>query len=196
MLQNAIVLTGGIASGKSTVSALMRLYGFHIIDADKVAHAVLDANAGEIATLFGDEYIVQNRVDRKKLGTLVFANKKKRLELEALVHPKIKEQILQQAYTQEKFGKPYFIDIPLFFEREGAYEVERVLVVYTPKEIQLERLIKREGLSEQEATQRIESQLPIESKREKATYLIYNDRDLKHLQNECERVKEEILQCM
>lgn len=194
MLNNAIVLTGGIASGKSTVSSLMMLFGFHVIDADKIAHAVLDTSVGEIAALFGDEYIIQNAVDRKKLGKLIFANKNKRLELEAVVHPKIKEHILREAHKQEKFEKPYLIDIPLFFEREGVYNIDEVLVVYTPKEIQLARLMKREGLSQQEAMWRIESQLPIESKKSKATYLISNDKNLRHLQNECERVKKEILQ--
>jgi len=193
MLKNAIVLTGGIASGKSTVAALMQLFGFRVIDADKIAHEVLNSSSSEIASTFGDEYVDSGVVNRKKLGSLVFANKEKRLELEAIVHPKIRVEILEQASKQEKLGKPYFIDIPLFFEREGAYDIEKVLVVYTPKEIQLERLIKREGLSEQEAKQRIDAQLSIDSKKAKATYIIDNSKDLAHLQSECERVKEEII---
>jgi len=192
-LKNAIVLTGGIASGKSTVSSLMQLFGFRVIDADKIAHDVLNSSSSKIASTFGDEYVNSGVVNRKKLGSLVFANKDKRLELEAIVHPKIRAEILEQASKQEKLGKPYFIDIPLFFERKGAYDIEKVLVVYTPKEIQLERLIKREGLSEKEATQRVNAQLPIDSKRDKATYLIDNSKNLAHLQSECERVKEEIL---
>jgi len=192
-LKNAIVLTGGIASGKSTVTALMQLFGFRVIDADKIAHEVLNNSSSEIATIFGQDYVNSGIVDRKKLGSLVFANKEKRLELEAIVHPKIRAEILEQASRQEKLGKPYFIDIPLFFEREGAYDIDKVLVVYTPKEIQLERLIKRESLSEQEAMQRIDAQLPIDSKKAKATYIIDNSKDLAHLQSECERVKEEIL---
>ena len=192
-MKNAIVLTGGIASGKSTVSSLMQLFGFRVIDADKIAHDVLNSSSSKIASTFGDEYVNSGVVNRKKLGSLVFANKDKRLELEAIVHPKIRAEILEQASKQEKLGKPYFIDIPLFFERKGAYDIEKVLVVYTPKEIQLERLIKREGLSEEEATQRVNAQLPIDSKRDKATYLIDNSKNLAHLQSECERVKEEIL---
>ena len=193
MLKNAIVLTGGIASGKSTVTALMQLFGFRVIDADKIAHEVLNNSSSEIVKIFGQGYVNSGIVDRKKLGSLVFANKEKRLELEAILHPKIKAEILEQASKQEKLGKPYFIDIPLFFEREGAYDIDKVLVVYTPKEIQLERLIKREGLSQEEAKQRINAQLPIDTKREKASYLIDNSKNLAHLQSECERVKEEIL---
>ena len=193
MLKNAIVLTGGIASGKSTVTSLMQLFGFRVIDADKIAHKVLNNSSSEITSSFGQEYVDSGVVNRKKLGSLVFGNKEKRLELEAIVHPKIKAEILEQAKVQENLGKPYFIDIPLFFEREGAYNIENVLVVYTPKDIQLERLIKREGLSQQEAEQRVAAQLPIDSKRDKATYLIDNSKNLAHLQNECERAKEEIL---
>jgi dephospho-CoA kinase len=193
MLKNAIVLTGGIASGKSTVSSLMKLYGFRVIDADSIAHEVLDNSLQEIAQNFGEEFIVNNKVNRKALGSLVFANEEKRKELEAIVHPKIKDRIYQEALKLEEFQKPYLIDIPLFFEREGVYNINKVIVVYTPQEIQLERLIKREGLNELEAKQRINAQIPIEEKRKKATYLIDNSKDLNHLQKECERVKEEIL---
>jgi len=196
MFKHAIVLTGGIATGKSTVSSLMALSGFRVIDADKIAHSVLDNSQAEIAKAFGAEYITNGKVDRKKLGSLIFADSQKRLELEAIVHPKIKVEIEQQAKKQEVFGKPYLIDIPLFFEREGVYNIDKVIVVYAPKEIQLDRLIKREGLSEAEALQRIDAQLPIEQKKQKATFLIDNSRDLIHLQNECERVKKEILECM
>lgn len=193
MFQNAIVLTGGIASGKSTVSSLLALSGFRIIDADTIAHEVLENSQAQIAEHFGEEFIVQGRIDRKKLGALIFADNQKRLELESIVHPKIKEQIELEAQKQEQFGKPYIIDIPLFFEREGVYKIDKVIVVYTPQEIQLERLVKREGLSKKEAIERINAQLSIESKKERATFLIDNSKDLRHLQSECERVKEEIL---
>ena len=193
MLKNAIVLTGGIASGKSTVSSLMQLFGFRVIDADKIAHRLLDSSIDEILRVFGKEYIDNGKVNRKKLGSLIFANKDRRLELEAIVHPKIREKILIEAKEQEKFNKPYFIDIPLFFEKEGAYKIDKILVVYAPKEIQLKRLIKREGLTKEEAMQRVNAQLPIDIKKNKATYIIDNSKDLSHLQNECERVKKEIL---
>jgi dephospho-CoA kinase len=193
MLKNAICLTGGIASGKSSACSLLKLYGFRVIDADKIAHEVLESQADTIASTFGGEYVVNGKVDRKALGKLVFANKAEREKLEAIVHPKIKEQVVAQALKQEELGKPYIVDLPLFFEREGVYDIDKVVVVYTPQETQLERLIKREGLSETEAKQRIDAQLPIELKKEKATFVIDNSKDLAHLQRECERVKEEIL---
>jgi len=193
MLKNAICLTGGIASGKSSACSLLKLYGFRVIDADKIAHEVLESQVDTIASTFGSEYVVNGKVDRKALGKLVFANKAERDKLEAIVHPKIKEQVVAQALKQEELGKPYIVDLPLFFEREGVYDIDKVVVVYTPKETQLERLIKREGLSETEAKQRIDAQLPIDLKKEKATFVIDNSKDLAHLQRECERVKEEIL---
>ena len=192
-MKNAIVLTGGIATGKSTTSALMQLFGFRVIDADKIAHEVLNNLVKEIEEIFGSEYIKQGRVDRKALGALVFANSNKRKELEELVHPKIKDEILTKAKEQEKLGKPYLIDIPLFFEREGAYNIEKSIVVYAPLELQLKRLMQRDSLSKEEAMQRINAQLPIDLKKQKATFLIDNSKDLAHLQKECERVKEEIL---
>jgi len=172
---------------------LMQLFGFRVIDADKIAHEILEKSQAQIAKSFGLEYISGGRVDRKKLGSLIFAKKEKRLKLESIVHPKIRTEILAQAKDQERFNKPYLIEIPLFFELKDAYDIEKVLVVYTPKEIQLERLIKREGLSKEEAKQRVDAQLPIDSKREKATFLIDNSKNLVHLQNECKRAKEEIL---
>jgi len=193
MFKNGVVLTGGIATGKSTTAALMKLLGFRVIDADKIAHEVLESCQNDIKACFGEEFIKNGKVDRKSLGKLVFSNKEKRLLLESIVHPKIKEAIINEAIKQERFNKPYLIDIPLFFEREGVYDFNKVLVVYAPKEIQLQRLIKREGFSKEEALQRIEAQLPIELKKQKADFLIDNSKDLKHLQNECIRVKEEIL---
>ena len=192
-MKNAIVLTGGIATGKSTASALMQLFGFRVIDADKIAHEVLDNSILEIEEAFGKEYIKDYKVDRKALGALVFADANKRAKLEAIVHPKIKDEILAKAKEQEKLGKPYLIDIPLFFEREGAYNIEKSIVVYAPFELQLKRLMQRDSLSKEEAMQRIKAQLPIEVKKQKATFLIDNSKDLTHLQKECERVKEEIL---
>ncbi len=184
-LPHAIVLTGGIATGKSTAANLLRLYGFHVIDADTIAHEVLDAQSEQIAKLFGSRYVQDGKVLRKKLGALVFNNEQERKKLESLLHPKIKAQIVRQAKEQERFGIPYFIDIPLFYETKN-YDLSPVVVVYAPKELQLERLIRREGLSFQEAKRRIELQLDIEQKRQMADFVIDNSLDLKHLQEQIE----------
>lgn len=190
--KNAIVLTGGIATGKSSVASLFMLHGFLIIDADKVAHEVLDEEVESIASLFGKEYISGNRVDRKKLGQLIFNDKQEKQKLEQFVHPLIKQKIIEKAQVFELQNKPYLIDIPLFFEK-GNYDIEKSIVVYTPKDIQVQRLMKRDHCDKKEAIIKIENQMDIEEKRSKATYVIDNSGDLKNLQNEVERIKKLIV---
>lgn len=187
MYEKAIVLTGGIASGKSTVCNLLKLHGFSIIDADEAAHKVLDENSKEIAKLFGKEYIKDSKVDRKRLGKLVFENKVQRTKLEKLAHPLIKEEIAAQSRKMDKFGVYYFIDIPLFFEK-GGYDIKKSVLVYAPRKTQSKRLIEREGLSEDETNARLDAQMNIEEKREKTDFVVDNSKDLKHLQKEVERL--------
>jgi len=182
----AIALTGSIATGKSTVASLLALNGMRVIDADKIAHTLLDASAEWVAKKFGNEYLTQKGVDRAKLGMLVFSDEAKRKELEAYLHPKIKERIEIESEKQDNFKFPYLIDIPLFFEN-GNYPIKESVVVYAPYEIQLERFMKRNGYSKSESARRIASQLDIEEKKRRATWVIDNSKDLKHLQNEVER---------
>jgi dephospho-CoA kinase len=191
--EHAVVLTGGIATGKSTVASLMALYGFRLIDADRVAHEVLDRLAPRVAERFGETYLTpEGGIDRKALGAYIFAHPEERKALEAILHPPIREEIGRLAREQERFGKPYLIDIPLFFE-SGSYPIERSVVVYAPRPLQLQRLMKREGFGEAEALRRIDAQTDIEEKRRRATWVIDNSGDLAQLAAECERVKGEIL---
>lgn len=192
MFEHAIALTGGIATGKSSATALLSLYGFRFIDADKIAHAHLDEQKEAIATLFGAEYVKEGKVDRKSLGKLIFADKEKKKALEDLLHPIIYDTIVEESKKNEILGMPYMIDIPLFFEKR-RYDIKKSLVVYATKEQQLERLILREGFGKEEALRRIESQMDIEEKKALADYVIDNSKDLKHLQNECEKIKNQIL---
>ena len=188
----AIALTGSIATGKSSAVALLSAKGFHIIDADKIAHQILDEQHQAIAKLFGETLVSEGKVDRKALGAIVFADSSKRKALEALLHPLIYNEIERLSAEQDTLGKPYFIDIPLFFEG-GRYPIEKSLVVYTTQEQQLERLIHREGYTKEEALNRIQTQIPVEEKRKRATYVIDNSGTLTQLEKECERVKKEIL---
>ena len=188
----AVVLTGGIATGKSSVMNILSLYGFRFIDADEIAHQILDEQYQMIAEMFGADLIANNKVDRKALGTIVFADRAKRKQLEALLHPLIYDEIERQAVIQDRLQEPYIIDIPLFFEG-GRYPIEKSLVVYTTEAQQLERLMKRDGYNEEDARNRIESQMDLEEKRKRATYIIDNSGDLNQLQHECKRVKEQIL---
>jgi len=181
----ALALTGSIASGKSTVASLLKLHGLQCIDADATAHEVLNDHPTDIAKIFGDEYLEHGKVNRKKLGSLIFANEEAKAKLEAFMHPKIRQRILEKSQRFEKLKFPYLIDIPLFFET-NAYDIATSVVVYTPKEVQLERLIKRNGLTEEESLQRIAAQMDIEDKKARADFVIDNSGNLKHLQQECE----------
>jgi dephospho-CoA kinase len=189
--QNAIALTGGIATGKSSVCSLLQLYGFKIIDADKVAHLMLDKHVDKVAKLFGDEYIVDGKVARKKLGGLIFSNKSQRLRLEELLHPLIKDEIQKQASFCESKKVPYIVDIPLFFENKN-YNIDEVAMVYCTKEQQLQRLVDREGLSEDEAQKRVDAQMAIDEKKALSSFVIDNTKNLKHLQKEVDRFVEYI----
>jgi dephospho-CoA kinase len=187
----AIALTGGIATGKSTVASLLGLHGLRVIDADAIAHKILDANAEWVKEHFGPEYVEKGKVNRPKLGELVFSDPGAKARLESFLHPLIRKEIIAQSEKQDRFAFPYLIDIPLFFE-SGAYDIEKSVVVYTPKAIQLERFMKRNGYSKEESLRRIESQMDIEEKKRRATWVIDNSGTLKHLQAECERFVETI----
>lgn len=189
----AIVLTGSIGTGKSSVSEIFASFGFEIIDADKISHQILDEQYQKVAQLFGCDLIKNNKVDRKALGEIIFANTTKRKILEALLHPLIYDEIERQAIEQDRLKKPYLIDIPLFFEGE-RYPIERSLVVYTAKEQQLKRLMQRDGYSAEDALKRIKAQIDVEKKRKRATYIIDNTGDFNQLQQECEKVREQILE--
>lgn len=187
----AIALTGGIATGKSTVASLLGLNGLRIIDADTIAHRILDENSLWVAERFGSEFVKNGKVDRPSLGKIVFADPKAKKELEAFLHPKIRAAIEEESEKQDRLKYPYLIDIPLFFET-ASYPIKNSVVVYTPKVLQLERFMKRNGFSEEESLRRIESQMDIEEKKKRATWVIDNASNLKHLQNECEQFVETI----
>ena len=190
-MKHAIALTGGISTGKSTVASILKLYGFEVIDADAIAHEVLQSVAGKVSEIFGEAYVNEGIVDRKRLGGLVFSDPEARGKLEQLVHPLIRQEIMRRAERSEAQGVPYFIDIPLFYET-GAYQISKVLVVYAPRETQMERLIKRDGFSEEEARKRIDAQMDIEEKRRRADYVIDNTKDIGYLTEQLEELRRKI----
>lgn len=192
VLKNAIALTGGISTGKSTVANLLKQEGFSIIDADKIAHKLLDENSANIASMFGDKYVEDGKVIRKELGKIIFSNEENKLKLESLLHPLIKKEIFRQAKTFEVLNKKYFIDIPLFFEKM-RYPVALSLVVYTPENVQTLRLMKRDNITKEEALLKMSNQMSIEKKKKLADIIIDNSKDLLHLEAEVKRVMGEIL---
>lgn len=189
---NAIALTGGIATGKSTVCNFLKLHGFLIIDADKIAHEILNQEYRQIIELFGPQYVQNTQVNRKMLGMLIFNNKNEKKKLELLLHPLIKEEIIKQAAIFESQNKPYIIDIPLFFETNN-YPIRRSVVVYTPRLLQISRLCQRDNISQEEAIVKISNQMDIENKKDLATYIIDNSSNLKHLQQQIDNFIKEVI---
>lgn len=173
-------LTGGIASGKSTVSRILADAGARIIDADKIARKVVAPGASAydaIVRAFGKSILLANgQIDRKRLGRIIFNDPHQKAILDAIVHPKVfgrlKEQVAE--YAGQSPDHVIIVDIPLLFET-GAYEdMTEIIVVYVPESIQLKRLMKRDGIDQNEAMARIRSQMPIDMKRQKATFIIDN----------------------
>jgi len=177
---NGWILTGSIATGKSTVASLLRLYGYKVISADEVAKIVREQNRDKIIELF-------NTDKKEELAKIIFNDKNQRKKLENLLHPKIREYILNESNKLEKTNIPYFLDIPLYFETNNYKEFDKVVVVYTPKEIQIQRLANRNNITLDEAKKLVNLQIDIEEKKQKATYIIDNSKDLKHLQKEVEK---------
>ena len=186
---NAYVITGSIASGKSTVVNLLKERGFSVIDADPIAHEQLEICKREIVEVFGEQILDETgRIDRKKLGAIVFNEPKKLKNLEQILHPKIKAEILSQASQLEGLGQVYFVDIPLFFEKKQRYaEFKNVAVIYAPKELLLSRLMSRNALNLEDAKARVELQMDIEQKRKMAKFVIDNSGDRDNLQLELEK---------
>ena len=186
---NAYVITGSIASGKSTVVNLLKERGFSVIDADFIAHEQLEICKCEIVEAFGEQILDEtDKIDRKKLGAIVFREPKKLKNLEQILHPKIKAEILSQASQLERLGQVYFVDIPLFFEKKKRYdEFKNVAVIYAPKELLLSRLMSRNALSLEDAKARVELQMDIEQKKKMAKFVIDNISDMEHLKLELEK---------
>ncbi|RDU65457.1 dephospho-CoA kinase [Helicobacter sp. MIT 14-3879] len=187
--KNAIVITGGIGSGKSTVCNLLKLYGYTIIDADNISHLQLEASKNEVIAYFGSEILKNGNIDRKKLGQIVFNDKNKLQILENILHPKIKEEIYKETRKLESNNTKYFIDIPIFFEmkaKNNAFDIYNILLIYAPKDLQIKRIIKRDNLSYEDAVKRIENQIDIEEKKKLATYTIENTASLAALQTNIE----------
>lgn len=185
-LKYAIALTGGIASGKSTTASLLRLYGYFVICADSIAHKVLETCKNKVLEAFGSGILSENGgISRARLGEIVFKDSSKKAILEAILHPKIKEEILKKATKEEAKKTPYFIDIPLFFEANN-YPISKSLLIYATKELQLKRLMERNNLSKEAALARVESQMPLDEKLKLADFVIKNCGSLEELQKEVE----------
>lgn len=173
-------LTGGIASGKSTVLAQFKAHGASVIDADVIAREVVAPGTEglqKIVANFGPAYIQEDgTLDRAKLGQLIFADEAERKKLNRLLHPLINRRMREQMNRYETAcpAVPVIADIPLLIENNLTALFDRIVVVYVPKALQIERLMRRDALTGEEAEQRINAQMPLEDKKKYADYVIDN----------------------
>ncbi|KQL55406.1 dephospho-CoA kinase [Heyndrickxia shackletonii] len=188
-----IGLTGGIASGKSTISNMLREKGFTIIDADIAAREVV--NIGEEAYLaivkeFGEEILQEDlTINRGKLGAIVFNQEEKRLLLNSIVHPAVRKYMNAKKEEALLSGKnTVILDIPLLFESKLTYMVEKTILVYVDEQIQLKRLMERNHFSEAEAKARISAQMPLKDKIPLADAVIDNNGNITETEKQLNRL--------
>ncbi|GAA6081729.1 dephospho-CoA kinase domain-containing protein isoform X1 [Tachysurus ichikawai] len=173
-------LTGGIASGKSTVSSQLRGLGCPVVDADVVARKVVEPQTRAYRLLvqyFGQDVLLENgEIDRQKLGQIIFTDPEKRRMLNSITHPEIHRAMLKEILNYFIRGYRYVIlDVPLLFEtRRLTHLMKHTVVVYCDPATQLARLMQRDSLSREEAEQRIAAQMPLSEKRGLARHVIEN----------------------
>ena len=173
-------LTGGIATGKSTVSTMFAHLGCRVIDADLLAREVVapgqPAHTAIVAEFGREVLLPDGYVDRKRLGAIVFADPERRKRLEQLTHPAIRQRQMRilSVLEEEAFEGVVIWDVALLFESGGVANVDRVIVVFADEGTELERLMARDGIGEAQAQARIRSQMPVAEKAKRAHYVIDN----------------------
>jgi dephospho-CoA kinase len=173
-------LTGSIACGKSTVTQMLRDLGAYVVDADVWARKVVEPGSeglNAIVRAFGTQVLTADgHLNRKALGQIVFGDEAKRQMLNAITHPLVRAGMKAEteAYFRDRPNSPIVWDVPLLFEGETKNYVDVTVVVYVDEETQLQRLMRRDGISRDDAMKRIRSQLPIEEKKKLADYVIDN----------------------
>ncbi len=173
-----IGLTGGAGSGKSTVASMLRDLGAVVLDADVATHTVYEPGSlgfDLIEAEFGPDYIRDGKIDRARLGELVFHDADARARLNAIVHPLVREWMAAQTANALMRGAAVVVqDVPLLFENGLENLYSDVLLVYVPEETQVRRLVEGRGLSEDRARAIVATQMPIEDKRARARRVIDN----------------------
>ncbi len=187
-------ITGGIASGKTTVARMLEELGAKLIDFDVLSRVVVEPGKPawqDIVAYFGDQVLLQNKtLDRKKLGNIVFGNEAKRKMLETFVHPRIYEEFHRLVREISSMDPGAIIQgvVPLLFEVNLQPLFHKILLVYIPLELQVERLMKRDGISRKMALQILDAQLPIEEKRKYADFIIDNSGTLTETKRQVEEI--------
>jgi dephospho-CoA kinase len=174
-----IGLTGGIATGKSTVARLIESLGHPVIDADQISHQISrfgQTGYEKIVSHFGPQILKENQeIDRKKIAHIIFANTEEKNNLEKILHPLIQAEVQNQKLKhQQNAASHCFYDVPLLFEKKLQNNFDAIVTVWCDAETQQTRLMSRNQLSETEARLRIENQLPLSHKISQSTYCIDN----------------------
>lgn len=191
-------LTGGVATGKSTVARMLKACGAVVIDADELAREVVKPRKAawhEIVRTFGAGVLNPDRtINRHALGAIVFRHPAKRRALERIIHPRVaREQKRLTRETAHKNPKAVVIyDVPLLFEAGIDKRVDKIIVVTTDRETQIARLSKRNGLSRSEALRRIRSQMPMNRKCRLADFVLDGGKDKQRLKNNVARIYENL----
>jgi dephospho-CoA kinase len=192
-----IGLTGGAGSGKSTVSAMLKELGASVIDADEAAHAAYEPGSPGFESVireFGPEYVREGRIDRARLGELVFHDDAARLRLNAIVHPLVRDWMAARTAEAVEAGTEVIVqDVPLLFENRLESLYSTTVLVYVPEPVQLKRLVEGRGLSDERARAMIASQMPIEDKRKLASHLIDNSGTREATRGQVDRIWRESL---
>ncbi len=192
-MASVIGLTGGIATGKSNASNILKEHGFYIVDADIASRKAVEKNSTglkQVQEVFGDQAIIDGEMNRQYVGSVVFKDEAMRLKLNNIIHPIVRDIMdAEKKFGLEK-GKNVIMDIPLLFENKLQDTVDETWLVYTTEETQISRLKQRNQLSDDEATSRIQSQMPIEEKKQLADEIIDNNGTLEELAQNIETLIE------
>lgn len=188
-----IGLTGSIATGKSTVSRMLKQKGYPIVDADEISRLVVEPGSPvltSIAETFGSDILLPDgSLNRGKLGSLIFNDEEKRKKLNGIIHPAVRKEMLRQKEEWlEKGSNTIIMDIPLLFESKLQSYVDKIIVVSAAPAVQRERLIARNGYSQDEAEARINSQLSILEKEKCADAVIDNNGSMEETENQLDEL--------
>jgi len=187
-------LTGGVASGKSTVARMFEELGGKVIDADRIGHELLGSTQppyNEIVRRFGKEVLdASGEIDRRRLGSIVFSDAAKLRDLNAILHPRIIERVEAEAqrYRAQDPRAVILVDAALIFEAGIGSRFTKLLVAWCPPEMQIERLMAKAGLSRKKAEQRVAAQIPSDEKRRRADYVIDCSGSLEDTRKQVERL--------
>jgi dephospho-CoA kinase len=190
-------LTGGIATGKSTVTQMFKSVDIPVIETDAIAKDMLRKGSEgyeEVITHFSNNILLTDKeINRKKLGTIVFGNSQKRAQLNAILHPRVKSIVKNEIQKHKELGtKIIVIDVPLLFETDFIDLVDKTIVVYTPFRKQKERLMERDGIDKIYAEMKISSQMPLNRKVDLADYVIDNSTSILETRLEFNKVLKEL----